>query len=378
MPRNFHVFPDLIFLIACVAATLALAVWGRRLLKRRWQRVTLYMLAIACIGCYGGGYLMLYFRVTRHLAVEVVTWLQGIALILGICAIGMGILGFLLRRIPFREDRRAMFRAAGAAVMSTPALVTAFGIVHRDDFRVTEVSAPVKGLARDLDGLTLVQLSDIHMSEFLSERQLMRAIDMANETRAKLALVTGDLITRPGDPLDPCLRQIGRLKAEAGVFGCMGNHEGYANVEDYVEKESALMGVRFLRSASEPLRFGNATLNLAGVDYQAFRDPYLVGAEKLKRAECLNVLLSHNPDVFRVASKQGWDLTISGHTHGGQIAVEILHQNISPARYFTPFVRGLYRSDRGAVYVSTGLGTVGLPVRLGAPPEVSLIRLCAI
>jgi predicted MPP superfamily phosphohydrolase len=91
----------------------------------------------------------------------------------------------------------------------------------------------------------------------------------------------------------------------------------------------------------------------------------------------VNVLLSHNPDVFPVAAGQGWDLTIGGHTHGGQIGVEILHHNVSPARFYTPYVRGLYKVDRVAGYVSTGLGTVGLPVRLGAPPEVSLIRLCA-
>ena len=378
MPRNFHVFPDLIFLVACVVSTLALAVWGRGLLKRRWQRAALYTLIVACLGCYGAGYLMLFFKVTRHFTVAVVTWVQGIALMLGICAIGMAVLGFLLRRVPFREDRRRAFRMAGAAVMSTPALVTAFGIITRDDFHVHEVQVPIKGLAHDLDGLLIVQVSDIHMSQFLGEKQFARAVDMANETRAHIALVTGDLITRPGDPLDPCLRQIGRLRAPAGVFGCMGNHEAYARVEDYVESQGALMGVRFLRSASHALQFGGAVLNLAGVDYQEFRRPYLVGAEVLQRPGSLNVLLSHNPDVFPVAEEQGWDLTVSGHTHGGQIALEILHHNISPARYFTPYVRGLYRSDRGAVYVSTGLGTVGLPVRLGAPPEVSLIRLCAI
>jgi predicted MPP superfamily phosphohydrolase len=158
----------------------------------------------------------------------------------------------------------------------------------------------------------------------------------------------------------------------------MGNHEVYVGVEDYVAAEAARRGGRFLRQEAARLRFGNADLNLAGVDYQQFNSRYLAGGEDLIAPGCLNVLLSHNPDVLPVAAKQGWDLTVSGHTHGGQIGMEILHHNISPARYFTPYVRGLYRIDRAAGYVSTGLGTVGLPVRLGAPPEVSLIRLCAI
>ena len=377
MPRNFHVFPDLVFLLTCIAAQLTLAVWARRLVKPAWGRVAIYGLTAACLGAYAAGYLLLFGRVYLHFSTPVATWAQGIALITGLCVIGMVVLGAALRRVPFREDRRKAFRLASSAVLSTPALVTAFGILHRADFRLSEVRVPVRGLAHDLDGLRLVQVSDIHLSPFLSEKQLERAIDMANEARAHVALVTGDLISRGGDPLDACLRQIGRLRAEAGVFGCMGNHEAYVSAEDYIAAEAARRGVRFLRHEAAPVRFGNALLNLAGVDYQPFNSLYLVGAERLMAPGCLNVLLSHNPDVFPVAAEQGWDLTIGGHTHGGQIGVEILHHNVSPARYFTPYVRGLYRIDRAAGYVSRGLGTVGLPVRLGAPPEVSLIRLCA-
>lgn len=378
MPRNFHVFPDLVFLLTCIVAQLTLALWARRLAKPGWRRVALYILTLACLVTDCAGYLMLYARVGRHFSVAVVTWTQGVALIAGLCSIGMVVLAAALRHVPFREDRREAFRAASTVILSTPALVTAFGILHRNDFRLTEARVPLRGLPRDLDGLRLVQVSDIHLSPFLSEKQLERAIDMANETRAHIALVTGDLISRQGDPLDACLRQIGRLRAEAGVFGCMGNHEAYINAEDYIAAEAARRGVRFLRHEAAPLPFGNALLNLAGVDYQPFNSLYLVGAERLLAPGCPNVLLSHNPDVFPVAAEQGWDLTIGGHTHGGQIGVEILHHNVSPARYFTPYVRGLYRIGRAAGYVSAGLGTVGLPVRLGAPPEVSLIRLCAI
>jgi predicted MPP superfamily phosphohydrolase len=89
-----------------------------------------------------------------------------------------------------------------------------------------------------------------------------------------------------------------------------------------------------------------------------------------------NVLLSHNPDVFPVAARQGYRLTIAGHTHGGQVRVEILRQDLNIARFFTPYVDGLYQRDGAAVFVSRGIGTIGLPARLGAPPEVNLLRLC--
>lgn len=108
---------------------------------------------------------------------------------------------------------------------------------------------------------------------------------------------------------------------------------------------------------------------------------YLEGAESLRDAQAFNVLLSHNPDVFPVAAAKGFPLTISGHTHGGQVRVEILRQDLAVARFLTPYVEGVYRmpaagNKEAAVFVSRGIGTIGIPARLGAPPEVALIRLC--
>jgi predicted MPP superfamily phosphohydrolase len=232
-------------------------------------------------------------------------------------------------------------------------------------------------LPKDLDGLRIVQVTDIHLSPFLSEREFARAVDMANETRAHIGLVTGDLISRYGDPLDACLRQLARLRAEAGVLGCLGNHEVYTRTEDYVTAQGRRIGIEFLRGQAKQLRFGAATINFAGVDYQKFQSNYLVGAERLIAPGAVNILLSHNPDVFPVAASKGYDLTIAGHTHGGQVDVEILHQHFNVARYYTPYVLGLYHEGASSVYVSSGIGTIGAPIRLGAPPEVSLIHLCA-
>ena len=273
--------------------------------------------------------------------------------------------------------RRVFLHTARAALLCTPAIVTGYGVfIQRLHLSLREQDLMFPGLPKDLDGLRLVQITDIHLSPFLPERVLAQAVDMANETRAHLALVTGDLISTALDPLDACLRQLGRLRADAGIFGCMGNHEIYANAENYVEHHGALLGHRYLRKRAASLKFGQATLNLAGVDYQASRKPYLVGAEKLVAPGAFNVLLSHNPDVFPVAVKQGYQLTIAGHTHGGQVRVEILRQDMNVARFFTPYVDGLYRRDGAAIFVSRGIGTIALPARIGAPPEVNLLRLC--
>ena len=190
-----------------------------------------------------------------------------------------------------------------------------------------------------------------------------------------MALVTGDLISYAGDPLDECIDKLSRLRAEAGVFGCLGNHEIYAEAEDYTAERAARCGIRFLRSQSAALHFGQAKLRLAGVDYQRTGREYLSGAERLIESGAFNVLLSHNPDVFPVAAKKGFPLTISGHTHGGQVRVEILRQDLNVARFLTPYVDGVYRKEGSTIFVSRGIGTIGMPVRLGAPPEVALIRL---
>ena len=118
-------------------------------------------------------------------------------------------------------------------------------------------------------------------------------------------------------------------------------------------------------------------LNLAGVDYQPLdrKRDYLKGAERLVVPGAVNVLLSHNPDVLPVAARQGYHLMLAGHTHGGQITIEILDQSVNPARFFTPYVYGPYRAGGTAAYVTRGIGTIGIPTRIGAPPEIALLRL---
>ena len=274
--------------------------------------------------------------------------------------------------------RRRALNTAGNVLMAAPFVVMGYGtVVERLDFRVRELDVPLAGLPLDLDGLRILQLSDIHLSAFLRESELAKAIDMALELRPHLVVVTGDLISSRGDPLDACIRQLARVKSDAGTFACMGNHERYARAEGYAAEAGARAGIRFLRGQAQTLRFGNSVLNLAGVDYQSLADRghYLRGAERLVVPGALNVLLSHNPDVFPVAAQQGYNLLLAGHTHGGQVTIEILDQSINPARFFTPYVYGLFRAGRSAAYVTRGIGTIGIPARIGAPPEISVLRL---
>jgi uncharacterized protein len=279
---------------------------------------------------------------------------------------------------PTDAGRRRALNLAGNVAIAAPFVALGYGaLIERSKFHLREIDVFLPGLAPGLDGLRILQVSDIHMGPFLSESELARVIDMGMESKPDLAVITGDLISTHGDPLDACIRQLTRIKAPAGIFGCMGNHEHYAHAEEYTERAAARVGIRFLRGHAQQLQIGGATLNLAGVDHQwsTRGKKFLAGAERMVVPGTLNLLLSHNPAVFPVAARQGYNLMLSGHTHGGQINVEIYDQFITPARFFTPYIYGLYQSQGATAYVTRGIGTIGIPARIGAPPEVSVIRL---
>jgi predicted MPP superfamily phosphohydrolase len=292
-------------------------------------------------------------------------WIRGIAFAIGttwaLTSAGSLVLYFLVRWLmrrrrteEFSPRRRAMLQAA----VALPFTAVAFGgIVERTNFQVKEIDLPVPNLHPDLEGFRIVQISDLHVSPFLSIREAARVIDMANELKAHLAVMTGDLISEPGDPLDETIRELARLRSDTGVLGCLGNHENYVQCQDYATVESAKFGIQFLRHQAHQVHWGNGILNVAGIDYESSRNHeyYLRGAERLVMPETTNLLLSHNPDVFPAAVRKGFDAMLAGHTHGGQVTVEILNQTANFARFVTPFVSGLYRIDGRSCYVTPGI-----------------------
>ncbi len=385
LDRLLRALPDLVVLIVSLLGQITGVAWliGWRAAGAS-RRTKVFIAAVGALSMAASllAFLLRFDRVARRFPGWWTSWGTALAIAWAMLLVGW-LAGYFAIWICSRMGsghspaRRNFFKAAYAAAFAAPAAALGYGVfIERHQLNLREQKLEIPNLAPELDGLRLVQLTDIHLSPFLSRAELQRAVDMANETRAHIALVTGDLITSSRDPVDDCLDILAQLRAEAGVFGCMGNHEIYAKAEAHVEREGARRGMRFLRLAAAPLRFGKAVLNLAGVDYQRLRRRYLVGAEKLIAPGALNVLLSHNPDVFPVAARQGYDLTIAGHTHGGQIRMELLNADLNPGRFYTPYVDGVYRRGPASIFVSRGIGTIALPARLGAPPEVALLRLC--
>jgi uncharacterized protein len=291
----------------------------------------------------------------------------------------IAIVVWLKNRLPqprFQPERRVWLTASATALCAAPVVGLSAGILTRKNFDVREINLKFHNLPKDLRGLRLLQISDIHMGDFFSANDLARAVGAANELRADIAFVTGDLITTKWDPLEACLRELAKLRASSGVWGCLGNHEMHARIEDYTAAKALEFDMRFLRRQAVPLTFGQSRLNLVGVDHQRRERPYLQHVAELVEPGGFNLLLSHNPDVFPVAARQGFELTLAGHTHGGQINLEIAGSNLNIADLVTPYTKGFYQLANSSLYVNSGLGTIGVPVRIGAPPEITLIRLC--
>jgi predicted MPP superfamily phosphohydrolase len=306
------------------------------------------------------------------------------------------------------HSRRYFFQAAGFLAGAVPFASVVYGFAgERLRFQVREVEIPVGNLPPTLDGLRITQLSDIHVGSYMPVEQVRRAVSMANELGGDLAVVTGDFLTGRTDPLEECIAEISRLRAPLGIWGCNGNHEIYARAEAEAARLFRLHGMKLLRHENAELRWQGTAFNLIGVDYQRQRAadgrglPMLPGVKRLIRRDVPNILLSHNPNSFPRAAELGIELSLAGHTHGGQVRVEILDHRWSPAEFLTPYVAGLYKrpllspaslndaeiealpqasspqhpAASSAIYVNRGLGTIGAPVRLGVPPEITLITL---
>jgi uncharacterized protein len=302
-------------------------------------------------------------------------------------------------------SRRTFFRTASVVAGAAPFLGVMYGYAdERLRYEVRRVEIPIPNLPSELDGMQIAQISDIHLSGYMTRESVRRAVDMANDIGADLAVVTGDLITGIHDPIADCVDEVRRLHAPLGVYGCNGNHEIYAKAEDMAERLYQQAGMKMLRRENAIINYKGGQLNLIGVDYQRERTPsgkkmqMLSNLEPLIRRDMPNILLSHNPNAFNRAAELGVELTLAGHTHGGQVKVEILDVSISPARFISDYIAGLYHrpllmpdvpkrmgetiklmpnapNGLSALYVNRGLGTVGAPVRLGVPPEITHIVL---
>ncbi len=229
----------------------------------------------------------------------------------------------------------------------------------------------LKRLPQKLDGLKIIHLSDTHHSPLTSLEHIKRTVKIANRLKPDIFLLTGDYVSHEREYIAPVAAELGKLKAKYGVYACLGNHDHWTDA-DLVTHLFRGEGINVL--VNEGLRFEarGSSFWLAGVD------DYMVGKTDVPAAlrgsfpDEMKILLAHNPIIFREAARSGVDLTLSGHTHGGQIKLRDKEKRILPQRRLKA---GLHKRRNAQVYITRGIGTVVVPMRYQCPPEISLLEL---
>jgi predicted MPP superfamily phosphohydrolase len=221
----------------------------------------------------------------------------------------------------------------------------------------------------------------------MGAEEIRKYVRIANSLQPDLTVLTGDYITWDPSTQRAVVEALAGLRAPFGVFACLGNHEAWSKVTDSITRLFEQAGIRTLRQARVPIVRGGAALNLIGVDtgigwhmhadtkgaHYSFRP--LEGVDDLVAPDAVNILLSHYPDNFDGAAALGIDLTLAGHTHGGQLALEFISPEIAPSRLLTKYVAGWFEKPGGQLYVNRGIGTIGVPMRVGARPEIAVFEL---
>ncbi|HET9309494.1 MAG TPA: metallophosphoesterase [Candidatus Sulfotelmatobacter sp.] len=282
--------------------------------------------------------------------------------------------------------RRRLLEQAAVAVSTVPFVAAAYGLLYeRLDVEVTRRRIALARLPKGFQGFRIVQLSDFHISPFMTANEIRRCVTIAAGLKADLVVLTGDYLSDDPEAEGEVVQALAGLGAPSGVFGCLGNHEIYTETEDSITRLLDAVGIRILRQERVLIQSQGEVLNLIGVDYQQRRfsrdhdghlvDRYLEGSEKLVIPDMVNILLSHNPNSFDRAAELGIDLTLAGHSHGGQLTLSFVNRGLTLVRPETPYVSGWYEKPAGQLYVNRGIGTTGPPIRLGARPEITVLEL---
>jgi uncharacterized protein len=241
------------------------------------------------------------------------------------------------------------------------------------DIEVSEFRVPIPGLGRDLDGLRIVHLTDIHHGLYFSSEAVLAAVELANSLEPDVVALTGDYVSYSRSFAHSAAELLGGLRASRGIFAVLGNHDFRVGA-DLVTRALRRNGIEVLRNRNTVVRAGGAELHLAGVDDLWYNASLPRALKNIPRARPV-VLLSHNPRIVAAAAHYSVDLVLSGHTHGGQVRLPFLERRRDPTH--RRFHTGWDGWGRTRIYISRGIGTIVLPVRLGCPPEMPVFTLGA-
>ena len=273
--------------------------------------------------------------------------------------------------------RRAGFLATAIAVgAGSGALSTA---LHEPVIEYVDIRMP--RLPQAFDGFRIVQLSDFHYERFLDDPIIRSAVAKTNELKPDLVVLTGDYVTQhklygqrqSAHGAEPCGQLLQGIRSRLGTFAVLGNHDVITD-PNFVTATLEKNGVQVLRNIALPFEQERARIWLAGIDDVIGKHNDLDQTLKNIPSRESTIVLVHEPDYADVVSRRHVDLQLSGHSHGGQVRLPFIG-----APYLPPLARkypwGLRKVRNSLVYTNRGLGTIGIPLRLNCPPEITVVTL---
>ena len=277
--------------------------------------------------------------------------------------------------MPNSFTRRDVLRGLVAAPLLAVSATAAYArLVEPYNYWISETDIFIRDLPQAFEGFHITQLTDIHHSRILGIAEVRRVVSLAQQTKPDMFVLTGDYSTSYRRYIEPCAEALAALSAPEGVWAVLGNHDHYTDPE-LTTRALQRQHIAVLNNANTTLQRGSDAIQLSGIDDWTWNGTDWVKAFSGLKTNTVTILLSHQPTVLDFEQAKNVSLILSGHTHGGQLNFPLLG---APASLFTKdlrYSRGLFRRGDTQLYVSTGTGVIGLPLRLGVRPEIAVLRL---
>ncbi|HEY3875595.1 MAG TPA: metallophosphoesterase [Candidatus Kapabacteria bacterium] len=294
-----------------------------------------------------------------------------------------------IEKSPLSITRRAFLHTSILGVSGIALTSCTRGIIQRNDIEITHKTFSIPNLAQAFEGKTITFLSDIHSGPFMDLDQLKQIVRIVNDLKSDIIMIPGDFVTSDSREIEPFAEAMSDLKAPFGVYGCTGNHDYYAGV-DAVSRGVEAIGFRLLRNENACITIDGQSLYLIGVDdndsssvkhyVEGKSAPHIEAALRGIPSNAATILLCHKPYMFEEFAKTNVGLMLSGHTHGGQIVLGRLGRTVLTfSSLASSYCDGIYLPEESKsqtqMYVSRGIGVVGVPIRINCPPEITKITL---
>ena len=280
--------------------------------------------------------------------------------------------------------RRAFLAKSAWGLAAVPYAMVGNGMYRTlYDYQVYEEEVVLRNLPRAMDGMRIVQISDIHAGSYVDHIAFQEARRVIDSLKADAIVITGDFVNAAPGELSIIARELAELKAPEGVYASLGNHDHYNSSSDHqrLVKSIRELGIDLLVNEHRRIGSGSTSLILAGTDNTGFRQEFGDIAATLNgvQPDEAVILMAHDPTYWdkQIVGQQNVQLMLSGHTHGGQFGIQAFGFEWSPAQYVYEQWAGMYRKGDQLLYVNRGLGTVGPPIRIGIPPEITVFTLRA-